>query len=282
MNMEPELIETDGAKAVLYRDAPLWEGKKCAAVGGMDFNSSQAGAGLLNRISAQLKSEGFYGLLGPMDGDTWHAYRLVTFSDGSEPFLLEPVSCAHDVEALGVAGFSPVSDYVSARGKLADTLGPAPVTPPGISVTAWEGNDAEQLIIKLYEMSVSSFAQNRFFKPIGLEAFLEIYRPLFGMVDPAHILFAHSDEGQLVGFLFGMPDRSKKGGKPPTVILKTYASGVRGVGHLLADTYHRRAIDMGFEEVIHALMQEDNLSLKRSAQHKAVIFRRYALLGKVL
>ncbi len=281
MNTEPEVIEIEDAKAVLYRDAPLWEGKRCAAVGGIDFNSSQAGADLLNQISAQLKSEGFYGLLGPMDGDTWHTYRLVTFSDGSVPFLLEPTSRPHDIEAFGIAGFSPVSDYVSARGKLADTLGPSPATPPGITVSVWDGNDAEQLIIKLYEMSASSFAANRFFKPIGLEAFLEIYRPLFGMVDPAHILFAHSDEGQLAGFLFGMPDRPVEGAKP-TAILKSYASGVRGVGHLLADTYHRRAIDMGFVDIIHALMHESNLSLERSAQHKATIFRRYALLGKKL
>ena len=281
MNTEPELIETEGAMAALYRDAPRWEGKKSAAVGRIDFHSAQAGAELLERVCAQLKSEGFYGLLGPMDGDTWHSYRLVTFSDGSEPFLLEPTSRPHDIEAFGIAGFSPVSDYVSARGKLADTLGPVPVAPEGIGVSAWDGNHAEEIIAKLFEMSASAFVGNRFFKPISLEAFLEIYRPLFGMVDPAHILFAHSEEGQLAGFLFGMPDRPREGAKP-TAILKTYVSGMRGVGHLLADTYHRRAIDMGFVDIIHALMHENNLSLRRSAQHKASIFRRYALLGKKL
>ncbi len=281
MSNEPELIETAGARALLFRDAPSWEGRKCASVGGIEFSSCQAGASLLNSISENLRAEGFFGLLGPMDGDTWHNYRLVTFSDGSEPFQLEPVSRPHDIEAFGIAGFIPVSNYVSARARLTDTLGPAPVVCPGVSVFPWDGNEAEQLIMKLYEMSVSAFAKNRFFKPISLETFFEIYRPLFGMVDPAHILFAHSGEGQLVGFLFGMPDQ-KRAEKPPTAILKTYASAIHGVGHLLADTYHRRAIEMGFEEVIHALMHENNISLKRSEKHKATIFRRYALLGKML
>ena len=68
----------------------------------------------------------------------------------------------------------------------------------------------------------------------------------------------------------------------PAAILKTYASGLRGVGHLLADTYHRRALDMGFTQVIHALMHEDNASRDRSEKHKAHTFRRYALMGRLL
>jgi hypothetical protein len=39
---------------------------------------------------------------------------------------------------------------------------------------------------------------------------------------------------------------------------------------------------MGFTEVIHALMHEDNASRERSTRHKANLFRRYALMGRVL
>ena len=66
---------------------------------------------------------------------------------------------------------------------------------------------------------------------------------------------------------------------PRTVILKTYASAQRGVGHLLADHFHRSARDAGFVDAIHALMHVDNISLNRSARHAGAIFRRYALLG---
>ena len=55
-----------------------------------------------------------------------------------------------------------------------------------------------------------------------------------------------------------------------------------GVGHLLADTFHRVARELGFLDVIHALMHIDNVSLDRSRAHAARIFRRYALMGRRL
>ena len=66
------------------------------------------------------------------------------------------------------------------------------------------------------------------------------------------------------------------------MILKTYASARRGVGHLLADTLHRRARALGYSDVIHALMHVDNISRERSSRHQAHTFRRYALLGRRL
>ena len=57
-------------------------------------------------------------------------------------------------------------------------------------------------------------------------------------IDPRLVLFARDRDGTLVGFLFGLPNRLE-GQHPQSVILKTYASVRRGVGHLLADTFHR-------------------------------------------
>lgn len=280
MNVEPERVSVPGAEAALYRDAPDWDGCRTAAIGRIAFDSAKAGQALLETVSASLAREGFEAVLGPMDGDTWHRYRLVAETDGSPPFLLEPVGGPHDNAAFLAAGFTPVSSYVSSRALLADALAPEPVRMPGVAVTAWDGNGAERLITQLFTMSASSFAGNHFFKPITLEAFLSLYRPVLPLLDPRHILFAHAEGGQLVGFLFGMPDRAAA--SRPAAILKTYASGLRGVGHLLADSYHRRALDLGFTEVIHALMHEDNMSRDRSEKHKARVFRRYALMGRRL
>ena len=130
-------------------------------------------------------------------------------------------------------------------------------------------------------MSAGAFTRNKFFKPIEIDAFLALYEPVMPLIDARHVLFAHHEDAGLVGFLFGMPDRSATD-EAPAAILKTYASGMRGVGHLLAETYHRAALDMGHSHVIHALMHEDNASLSRSKRHKAHIFRRYALMGRKL
>lgn len=155
---------------------------------------------------------------------------------------------------------------------------PAPVV-PGIAVKAWDGEHAERLLDRLFAMSGASFADKSFFKPIDREAFLRLYRPLLPLVDPRLVLFAFSDAGDLVGFLFGLPDRLQ-GASPDTAILKTYASGRPGAGHVLAHAFHQTARELGYAHVIHALMHVDNISLARSGLHGGEVFRRYSLLGR--
>lgn len=269
----------DGAAATIYRTAPDWDGLKALAVGNIEFASAKAGSRLLQSIEKTARAEGFGALLGPLNGDTWHTYRLVMESDDSPPFMMEPVSGAHDLAAFQDAGFAPISHYVSSIADLRDTLGEAPAPIAGITIEPWDGEDGEVLIRHLFDISTASFANNMFFTPISFDAFLDIYRPLLPFIQKDHVLFARDDAGAVKGFLFGTPnflDQSEQ----RSVILKTYASSVRGVGHLLADSYHRRCMDRGFARVIHALMHQSNISRDRSAKHQARIFRKYALMGK--
>jgi hypothetical protein len=279
MTILPETITLDGASCRLYRDGPSWNGLATAAIGGFRCESAEAGEALLRHAAARLRSEGSEALLGPMDGDTWHSYRLIAESDGSPPFALEPVSGLHDLAAFEASGFAPVSSYVSTRATLADAIGPgAPVEVTGVTITPWDGHGADVLMGRLFDMSGASFAGKAFFKPIAKEEFLQLYAPMLPAIDPRLVLFARDDSG-LVGFLFGLPNR---GDQPQTAILKTYASARPGVGHLLADAFHRTARDLGFADVIHALMHVDNPSLERSRRHAGKVFRRYALMARRL
>ena len=281
MGRPTERIELDGAKAMIYRDAPNWDGRRTAAIGNIDFLSAESGTALLKQAVEQLKQEDFGAVLGPMDGDTWHSYRVVVDGDGSPPFLMEPTSGPYDLQAFKASGFEPVSQYISTKAPIEETLGAEPVERPDITITSWDGENAEHLVNELFHMSTSAFANNAFYKPIDANAFIALYQPILPMIDPRHVLFAHQDDGKLVGFLFGIPNHLE-GAKPTTAILKTYASGLRGVGHLLADHYHRSLLAMGFADVIHALMHEGNVSRTRSQQHQATVFRRYALMGRRL
>src|ERR1700692_2231118 len=65
-------ITAEGAACTLYRDAPAWEGRRTAAIGGFSCASAAAGAALLRRAGEMARAEGFERLIGPMDGDTWH------------------------------------------------------------------------------------------------------------------------------------------------------------------------------------------------------------------
>lgn len=281
MTHQPEKIETQDAKAALYRDAPSWDNGKTAAIGDFRFANAEAGSRLLSEAVSSLREEGFDAVIAPMSGDTWHNYRTVTESDGSAPFAMEPTSGDHDLPALEASGFGEVEQYISTRAELDDAIGSEPVKIDGVTVTSWDGNNAEQFIQTLFDMSSETFSRNRFFKPISRESFLALYRPLMPLINKDHVLFAHGEDGEMIGFLFGFPDLMDRTGAP-SAILKTYASGRRGVGHLLADNYHRRARDMGFATVIHALMHSDNVSRERSARHGAKIFRKYGLMGRKL
>ena len=275
---DEEKIEIDGAKATLYRQGPSLEESPTLAIGEIKFPSVETGKALLQEIQKIAKEEDFKAVIGPLNGDTWHSYRLVYESDGSPPFLLEPTSKEHDLAVFESSGFTPISMYLSARAPLKQTIGDIPSAVPGIRIEAWDGENAEGLIQNLFDMSTMAFSGNKFFKPISFESFLEIYQPLIPLIDKEHVLFARDDEDALQGFLFGTPNYMAPEGER-SVILKTYASRLRGVGHLLADTYHRKCLDLGFDTVIHALIHEDNASRKRSEMHGATIFRRYALMG---
>jgi len=75
--VKTEKRTADGARATLYRDAPTWDGARTAALGDFRCNDAAAGAALLVGVADDLQAEGFQAVVGPMDGNTWNAYRLV-------------------------------------------------------------------------------------------------------------------------------------------------------------------------------------------------------------
>ncbi|MGO9392975.1 hypothetical protein [Rhodoblastus sp.] len=280
MTGKDDLRLNSGASLRIFRDAPSWDGRRTAALGELKFADAAAGAALVDSVALELAADGFGAMIGPMDGDTWHRYRVVVESDGSRPFLMEPTSGPYDLKILEAVGFSRLVEYVSAR---------APVAPPeavehvhdDIEVAAWDGKNAELLIGHVYDASLAAFAGAAFYKPLPKEDFLALYAPIIPAVDPRFVFFARDKDGRPVGFLFGMPDRLAPDGER-CAILKTYAGSVRGVGRLLAQKFHIVARDLGLTGVIHALMRCDNVSRGASLMHGGQVFRRYALMGRAL
>ena len=276
-----EKIEVDGARLTLYREAPAWDGLVTYAVGQFSCPDAQTGAALLRHTATLARAEGAQALIGPLDGDTWHSYRLVSDSDASPPFLLEPTSKPQDAVAFADAGFAPISRYFSARvaaDQIAD--GPLPLG-DGLTISAWDGSEPEALFAQVHVLSCAAFSKNPFYKPISLADFLPMYLPFVPMMRRELVLFARDDAGALVGFLFGIPNYAE-GPKPTSAILKTYASLKKGAGHALSSAFYTAAKDMGFTTIIHALMHDDNLSALRSGMNGAQVFRRYALMGRRL
>ena len=260
----------DGASLRFYPEGPAWDGEPSVALGALAFDSPEAGAALLREALARASGRP---VLAPMDGDTWHAYRTVTESDGSPPFLMEPAAHPHVAEALALAGFAPVADYVSTIMPL-DTPQTPPAPVEGVHIAPWDGTNAQPLLEQVFAFAGGSFADKQFFKPVTREAFLGLYMPLLPLLDPRLVFLAQEGDA-IVGFLLGYRDPAV----PSRAVLKTYAGARRGIGHLLASHFHEAAQGLGCTHVIHALMHAGNVSLVRSGQHGAQVFRRYALFG---
>ncbi len=275
-----DAIEIPGASLTLFRDAPSLDGQRTAALGAFACETAEAGALAIREAMAVLKAEGFGAVLGPMDGNTWGKHRLVIESDGRAPFLMEPVNPPHYVGAFEQSGLAVVSRYVSAV-RPADMLPSAAAAPAGLRLRNFDPSRAEQELTRIHALSLEAFADNRFYQPIALEDFLASYRPVLPAVDPELVLVLDDEAGELKGFLFAVPNLVE-GPQTKTVILKTYASRVKGGGSMMANVFHARAKARGFTEVIHALMHESNLSATHSDRTGGKVFRRYALWGGLL
>lgn len=275
-----EIMTGDGASLAIYREAPSLDGARTAALGQFQCESAEAGARLIRAAMERLRGEGFGAVLGPMDGNTWGKHRLVVESDGRPAFLMEPSNPAHYVAAFEASGLGIVSRYVSAV-RPADVEPGRSAAPAGLRLRVFDAARADEELTRIHALSLLQFASNHFYQPISLEDFLASYRPVLGAIDPELVLLAESEAGELAAFLFAVPNFAE-GAKPKLVILKTYASRVKGAGSMLANEFHARAQARGFTDVIHALMHESNLSALHSDKTGGKVFRRYALWGGTL
>ena len=137
-------ISIDGASCRVWPDGPTWDAAPAAAIGKLSVADVAAGSEVLRLACDRLREGGRNAVLAPMDGDSWHAYRAVTESDGSPSFAMEPVAGPYDVAALQAAGFAAVTEYVSARAPVPPVPSDAPDV-PGVIVRAWDGQGAELL-----------------------------------------------------------------------------------------------------------------------------------------
>jgi GNAT superfamily N-acetyltransferase len=140
--------------------------------------------------------------------------------------------------------------------------------------------------MKIYQVSLKSFANNFLYTPLEEGAFMDAYQKVRDRVDPDFVRIAERD-GVACGFVFGIPDlEAVVRGEKPAVIVKTLAvdpdARCAGLGSLLVDELHRIGWEKGYTEAIHALQNETNTSLKITGRHHGEVFRRYALFSKLL
>lgn len=274
-----------GRAAVTVNPGIEFEGKKTALIGWYEcVEDSAAANALLEEATAHANRIGAEYLLGPMNGDTWHSYRIALPSP-FPPFFLEPYNKPwYATQFLG-AGFAPVASYHSSNIPAGAEVGVEERTQrfaeEGITIRELDPERFDREVERIYAVSVEAFRPNPFYTPISLEETLAMYRPLQGIVEPAFAILAEDADGETVGFAFAVRNLYAPPGD--SLVVKTAAvlpsQFGKGLGSLLIESIHARGRAHGYRTMIHALMYDGNPSA-RVLREESETVRRYELYGR--
>ena len=290
-NVPDAVLEQRGHGAIAarcslwWRATPLHRGRRTGFIGTVESSDDDALVALLARAADRLREAGCEVAAGPLDGDTWHRYRLVTATDDTPPFPLEPYSRLAAVAPWRRAGFVPLETYASYRDDALAERDPrvpalqARIHAAGVTVRALDLDCFDDELAQIHALALRGFADAPLFAPIGLDAFAALYRPLAPLLDPRLCPVAECDR-RIVGVLFALRDARA----PHVVVLKTVVRDTQrrfaGLGFVLTDAARAGAHALGATRAISALQHDG--SVARSLASRAVPFRRYAVLAKEL
>ncbi len=284
---------TGSAEAWLWwRRVPALPGERLGAIGAFSATTAEAAVAVLARATETLRAQGCTLAVGPMDGNTWRRYRLVTEPGDTQPFFLEPANPPTWPAWWRQAGFATLAEYYSSctedlalRDKRLDAVA-ARMAAASVNIRPLDTTRFEEELGRIHEVSVISFQENFLYTPVPKEAFLAQYQAIRSRVQPELVLLAEQHD-RPVGYVFATPDYAQlqRGEALTTVIVKTLAvlpgRSYAGLGALLLGEIHAVARRLGMSRAIHALMHETNKSRNLSAHYSHTI-RRYALLAKRL
>jgi predicted N-acetyltransferase YhbS len=272
--------------------APAMSGERPGMVGHFAAIAAAAAKELLEAGCNELKRRDCSICVGPMDGNTWRRYRLLTERGAEPPFFLEPDNPDEWPGFFHAAHFESLATYFSAMNDDLTVEDPRVaraterLNGEGVRLRALNPEDFVGELRRIYAVSRAAFQKNYLYSPIEEAEFFAQYEPIRAHVVPELVILAEQEE-QPVGFVFSIPDlaQAKRGQRVDTVILKTVAvmPGRRsaGLGNVLVSQCQQAARALGFQRVIHALMHESNNSLNLSGRY-AKPFRRYVLYAKKL
>ncbi len=275
-----------------WRQTPDHEGHRVGYVGHYAVADAAAVPPLFDVGLERLAAEGCTIAVGPMDGNTWQRYRLLTERGNEPPFFLEPDNPDEWPGQFTAAGFTSLAQYCSALNS--DLTAEDPRLPAlerktgelGITVKALRPERFDEEMRRVHVLSLVSFCDNFLYTPISEADFLAQYAPIRPYMRPDLVLLAER-AGELIGFIFAIPNllQAQAGRPMDTAIIKTMAvhpaHGGVGLGSLLMARCQQAVRAAGFTRAIHALFHVDNRS-GRISGHTARVIRRYTLFARTL
>lgn len=285
-----ELINYHDSSLVLFYGGgvPCYQGWHTACLGHLELKEQSDAVVLLKLAESRARELNIEFLLAPMDGNTWHKHRCVTWSRGDSPFFLEPSEPVLYWQTLYAMQFNSIADYYSTKSNyLYDQACLSLVNrfeQQGVVFSYFDSTQADAELQAIHQLSLASFVDNFLYVPIDLTEFVGMYQSILPYIISNYVLIARY-QGEICGFVFALPDYNE-GRKPKTLVAKTIAVRKQrqfaGLGRYLLARVLANAHADGFTSCIHAFMHESNQSLNLSRHFKTEIFRRYTLFGKHL
>lgn len=281
-------------------------GAPCGMIGFFEaLDDGDAVRALFDRAVAWLRGHGAGAILGPMNGDTWHSYRLNIGPFDQRPFLMEPYHPPYYRALWERRGFQPLEGYSSAfiarlDAAIANTEAIARrCEKRGYVLERFRLDRFESELARLHALSCAIFEGNYLYSPLTREEFIALYADSRRLLDSDLIWFARAPAGADAGFVFAFADchravRAMEGrrslpamlkflvlkGKTDTVNVKTL--GVRpevrgsGVALLLMNRVYRAIREKGYRRANLCLMRDGNPSARMDGAQGQPL-RRYVL-----
>jgi len=238
-------------------------------IGCFEMEDKESGKRQLEEYVNELKLYGHNRIIAPINGDTWHTYRLVSQSGSEPPFPMEVQNPLWYNEVFCDAGFKPLKKYSS--GKF--PLGKIEPIESNMKIRCFNKDAAIAELEKIYSLSLQGFDENFLYNDISKDEFLSLYQPLLPMVDEELVVFAEKD-GKTAGFMFSFAAGE-------LLILKTIAVLPEfrgfGIGTALMNSVLISGQKKGLKTAIAALMSEENYSQSIVGKYGSEKFREYTL-----
>jgi GNAT superfamily N-acetyltransferase len=274
-----------------WQEAPKHEHHRIGTIGHYATSNDATAKAILTEAEKYLRDAGCTLAIGPMNGNTWRSYRLVTEQGDQPPFFLEPTNPPEWPAQFVEAGFVSLASYFSAINNDLSQSDPRAessehrMAATGVTIRSARSDLREELR-GIYGVSRIAFQKNFLYTELPEKDFAAMYEPVLPRTRPELVLIAER-HGHCVGYLFAIPDlaQAARGESVDNFIIKTVAilpePELRGLGSLLVARAQQSGHKLGFRRCIHALMFENNISLNIS-RHYASIMRKYTLYAKDL
>ncbi len=284
-----------GRVSALINLQAMEEGQRIGFIGFFEsVQNSEVAEKLLHAALFWLREKNISLVRGPINGSTWHSYRLMTKGFQNAPFLLEPYNPTYYPSLFERAGFQIKKRYVSSivtyheRQIQSAEEKRREFVKMGYTIRSLNRQAYEKELRLLYELSTHIFKDNWDYTDITWDEFKALYDGLNRIIDPELILFALNPEQKPIGFVFAIPDYARavralhgeshliaklrftmaRRQRPEAVIIKTLGvlpeARQTGIGSVLVALVHQAAQQKGYTQAIHALMSEENVSRKIS------------------